>query len=255
MTETLSPDKKYSRKFGRYLKRARYTIDPYHNISVRELSQRSGLSSSFLSKVENGGRGVPRPDTLRKIAKGLGVSDDYIFRLVLKSSPYITDKTLEPWIRKATKQSGKKTGIHNTEDFRKVNGLVKIPVLGEIACGDPITAIQNVNNYKVVAKNDLPHLPIKTLFCLHCVGHSMEPMIPDGSSVLMKAQPVAETGQIVAVLMHGQNEVTLKKYRRLSSKEVLLIPLNPKYKSILLTKKNPGRIVGIALRVSTNLPH
>lgn len=126
----------------------------------------------------------------------------------------------------------------------KVGGIVRIPVLGKIACGEPITAVENVAEYKERPVNDLPS---GELFYLKAEGNSMEPVIPDGAQVLIRQQQDAENGEIVAV-MSEDLEVTLKYFRRLNG-TIMLVPENNEYENILITEKNPIRILGVALEV------
>ena len=126
----------------------------------------------------------------------------------------------------------------------KVGGIVRIPVLGKIACGSPITAVENVAEYKERPVNDLPS---GELFYLKAEGKSMEPVIPDGAQVLIRQQQDAENGDIVAVMSENL-EVTLKYFRRLNG-TIMLIPENNDYENILITEDNPIRILGVALEV------
>lgn len=126
----------------------------------------------------------------------------------------------------------------------KVGGIVRIPVLGKIACGEPITAVENVAEYKERPVNDLPS---GELFYLKAEGNSMEPVIPDGAQVLIRQQQDAENGEIVAV-MSQDLEVTLKYFRRMNG-TIMLIPENNDYENILITEDNPIRILGVALEV------
>lgn len=49
--------------------------------SLRQLSYKSGVSFGQISKIEQGTRGTPKPETIEKLAKGLGVSYDYLMEL------------------------------------------------------------------------------------------------------------------------------------------------------------------------------
>lgn len=64
--------------------------------------------------------------------------------------------------------------------------FINIPVIGSIACGEPITAEQNVEGY---IPEPFFQTPSGTIFALHCKGHSMEPTIPDGAIVVVREQP------------------------------------------------------------------
>lgn len=127
--------------------------------------------------------------------------------------------------------------------------FVKIPIIGAIACGDPITAEQNIEGYTYELTD---YLPSGTIFALIAKGDSMEPTIPNGCKVLIREQPDCESGEIAAVLVNGDSEATLKRIRK-QGETIILSPDNPKYEPILVDKENPARIIGKAIRVIKDL--
>ena len=127
---------------------------------------------------------------------------------------------------------------------------VKIPIIGEIACGDPITAEENIEGY--TEETFEKPIPSGNLFALRCKGHSMEPTIHDGALVTIREQPTVEDGEIAAVLVDGDNEATLKRVKH-QGKLIMLMPDNQEYDQIILDKNNPGRIVGKAVHVSWSI--
>ncbi len=80
--------------------------------------------------------------------------------------------------------------------------------MGKIACGDPITADENLTGYRYESPDNLPS---GNLFYLQAKGDSMEPTIPNGSYVLIREQPEVENGEIAAVLVNGDTEALLKE--------------------------------------------
>lgn len=105
--------------------------------------------------------------------------------------------------------------------------MKKVPRLGTIACGEPITAEQNIEGY------DLIDADIKCDFTLTCKGDSMiNARIFDGDIVYIKQQPDVEDGEIAAVLI--DNEATLKKVYKYPDKLVLR-PCNPMYEDLIYT--------------------
>lgn len=122
---------------------------------------------------------------------------------------------------------------------------VPIPVLGTIACGEPILAEQNIVEYIYESPD---RLPAGDLFYLRAKGTSMEPTIPDGALVLIRLQPDVESGAIAAVLVNGDSEATLKRIKRQGS-IVVLMPDNPAHQPIVITPENPARIMGRAIQV------
>lgn len=126
---------------------------------------------------------------------------------------------------------------------------VRIPIIGTIACGDPITAEQNVDGYTHELFNERPS---GTLFALRCKGDSMEPTIPDGAVVIIHQQPDVEDDEVAAVLVDDDTEATLKRVKHTGG-QIMLLPENKKYDPILLNKQNPGRILGKVIRVSFDM--
>ncbi|QII47789.1 helix-turn-helix domain-containing protein [Bacillus paralicheniformis] len=126
---------------------------------------------------------------------------------------------------------------------------VPIPVLGTIACGEPILAEENVTEYIYESPDQLPS---GNLFYLKAKGTSMEPTIPDGSYVLVREQPEVENGAIAAVLVNGDTEATLKRIKR-QGDMVILMPDNPNYSPFIITPENPARIIGQAIQFTQKL--
>lgn len=137
--------------------------------------------------------------------------------------------------------------IDNNVDFPSADNIVpipkmtKIPLLGNIACGDPITAEENLDGF-VNAPED-----ISADFALRCKGDSMiGARILDGDIVLIRQQPDVEDGEIAAVLI--DNEATLKRVHKKAGC-LILNPANPSYEPIIITGEelNDVRIIGKAV--------
>jgi repressor LexA len=118
---------------------------------------------------------------------------------------------------------------------------VLVPVVGEIAAGGPMLAEQRIEEVlplprELVGEGDL--------FALRVVGDSMTgAAINDGDWVVVRSQPIAENGQIVAAMLDG--EATVKTWRRAEGIPWLL-PANPSYAPI--PAKNAvilGRVVAV----------
>lgn len=135
------------------------------------------------------------------------------------------------------------------QNLNLVAEFVKIPLLGAIACGDPILAEENIERYM---SEPADYLPTGKLFYLQAKGKSMEPTIKDGSLVLIRQQPDVEDGEIAAVLFTEDNEATLKRIKR-AGQTVILMPDNRDFEAIIATDDNPVRILGKAVRVTTDL--
>ena len=103
--------------------------------------------------------------------------------------------------------------------------MKKVPLIGAIACGDPITAMENREG-----EIDVPE-DISCDFALQCKGNSMIGAgIHDGDAVYIRIQPEVENGQIAAVRIG--DEATLKRVY-LHTDYIELRPENPDYESII----------------------
>ena len=100
----------------------------------------------------------------------------------------------------------------------------RIPRVGQIACGTPILAEENVEAYDEVPS------AWHADFTLLCQGDSMEPKIKDGDVVAIHSQPMVENGEVAAVLIDG--EATLKRVF-LFDDHIELRAENPTFPTIL----------------------
>lgn len=102
-----------------------------------------------------------------------------------------------------------------------------VPVLGQIAAGGPILAEQSVEEVFPLPRQIVGE---GTLFLLRVVGDSMiDAAICDGDWVVVRQQPTAENGEIVAALL--DNEATVKTFKRKDG-HIWLLPHNPSYEPI-----------------------
>lgn len=102
-----------------------------------------------------------------------------------------------------------------------------VPLVGQIAAGRPILAEESIEEVFPLPRELVGQ---GELFLLKVVGDSMvDVAITDGDWVVVRQQPVAETGDIVAAMIDG--EATVKTFRRREGK-VWLVPHNPAYQPI-----------------------
>ncbi len=119
-----------------------------------------------------------------------------------------------------------------------------VPVVGRVAAGEPILAEANIE--EVLDLKDLfPH--DDQLFALRVQGDSMVGAgILEDDLVILRPQPTAEFGQIVAAIVEdGEAEGTIKHFNRRGD-QIVLEPANPNYQPIVADNV---RIVGVALGV------
>jgi repressor LexA len=120
-----------------------------------------------------------------------------------------------------------------------------VPVVGRIAAGGPILAEQAVESVFPLPREIVGE---GTLFLLHVRGDSMiEAAITDGDWVVVRQQPVAENGEIVAAMIDG--EATVKTFRRRDGHNWLM-PANPAYEPIPGDDATVlGRVVAVLRRL------
>ncbi len=124
---------------------------------------------------------------------------------------------------------------------------VSVPVMGRIAAGVPISAIQN-HSHDIACPPDL--LTSGEHFALEVKGDSMiEAGIHDGDTVIVRRCDTAENGDIIVALVEGE-EATLKRLRKKGS-TVALEAANPDYKTRIFGPDQidiQGRLVGLIRR-------
>ncbi len=126
--------------------------------------------------------------------------------------------------------------------------LVKIPLLGTIAAGEPIEAIRQ-HKFIAVPKTKLPKSG--DIYALRVSGNSMiDENIKDGDIVLVKQQEVAENGQRVVALIDNY-EATLKKFYK-EKGHIRLQPANKTIEPIIIKRDKELTIQGIVIDVIKN---
>lgn len=174
------------------------TLRIQHGLTQEELGQKVGVQKSAIYKYETGLVVNLKRSMIEKLALALGVKPTYLMGL---SDEEIT---VPP-------------------GFEPLPKMVKRPLVGSIACGEPITAEENIEDYVDVPED--AHCD----FCLRCKGDSMiDAGIHDGDVVYIHVQPEVENGQIAAVRVDG--EATLKRVFWDSDNQVQhLVPANSSY--------------------------
>lgn len=185
------------------------TLRIQRKMTQSELAKKIYISQPAYSKYEVG-TASPNPETLSKIADALDVSVDYL--LGSDSQP------ARP-------------------------GYIRIPVLGRVAAGIPIDAIEEVIDWEDISADAAGD---GEYFGLQIKGHSMEPKISDGDVVIVRRQPDVDSGDIAVVLVNG-DDATVKRVKK-SPQGVTLIPSNPAYEPMYYTNAEieslPVQILG-----------
>lgn len=194
-----------------------------------ELAELLGYKSrSSINKIEVEGRDIPRSSVI-KFAKALDVTPAYLMGWEDEPKP--------------------EQSLYDRFDNLHPIKLKRFPLLGEIACGEPIYAEEDHESY-VSADAD-----IRADFCLKAKGDSMiNADIHDGDVVFIRSQSMVENGEIAAVII--EDEATLKRvYYDRENNRLQLIAENPKYAPLVYTGEelNYIRILGKAVTLMREL--
>ena len=181
-----------------------------HGMSQVDLADRISVSKQTLYKYENGIITNIPSDKIECIAKVLRTSPSYIMG----------------W--DSTDASAGDGCYENLKEIpRNIVPIstVKVPLIGEIACGEPIEADEEIEYYVE------PNTPIHCDFALKAKGDSMEGVnlkIHDGDIVFVRKQSTVENGEIAVVII--DNDATLKRvYYYPDDKKLVLQAENSKY--------------------------
>lgn len=200
--------------------------------SQAELAELLGYKSrSSINKIEVEGRDIPR-SSIVKFAKVLDVTPSYLMGWEDEPNP------TEP-----------EQSIYDQFDNIYPVKLKRFPLLGKIACGEPIYAEEDHENF-ISANAD-----IRADFCLRASGNSMiNAEIYDGDIVFIRKQPVVDNGEIAAVII--DNEATLKRvYFDKENERLQLVAENPAYAPLVYIGQELEyvRILGKAVALMRNI--
>ena len=120
---------------------------------------------------------------------------------------------------------------------------VKINVLGRVAAGIPLEAIEEIIDTEEITEE---MAATGKFFGLRIKGDSMEPRINEGDTVIVRQQNDAESGDVVIAIVNGNDAVCkrLKKY----AGGIMLLSTNPKYEPMVFSEADiintPVKIIG-----------
>jgi repressor LexA len=179
------------------------------------------------------------PPSVREIGEAVGLASSstvhgHLSRLEQKG--YIRRDPTKPRAIEILKQG-------TSANSNKEKDVVMVPLVGKVTAGEPITAIENIEEYfplpRKIAVDD------QSTFLLSVQGDSMiNAGIFDGDYVVVRKQPTAENGDIV-VAMTSENEATVKRFYR-EKNHIRLQPENDRLAPILLPEVTIlGKVVSL----------
>lgn len=185
-------------------------------ISQRQLAEFLKVAPSTISMYENGQR-EPNFEVLESLADFFNVDLNYLLGKTNKTTKIILDS--------------------------KFSKGIKIPVLGTVPAGIPITAVEDIIDYEEIPKSWENQ---GEFFGLKIKGDSMYPTLENGDVVIVKKQSTADNGDTVIVMVNG-DDATCKRYER-SDNGIMLIPNNNAYNPVFYTNEEiealPLTIIG-----------
>lgn len=179
-------------------------------LTKRELAKRIGVHESSINKYEKGLVDIPL-SKISELARVLRVTEAYLMG----------------WEEETPQHS---------------QGL-QIPVLGTVAAGIPISAVEDILDYEEIP---LAWQNQGEFFALKIKGDSMEPRMESGDVVIVKQQSDANSGDTVIVLVNG-DDATCKRLEK-TDNGIMLVSTNPKYPPMFYSlddiEKKPVVILG-----------
>ncbi len=204
-------------------------------LKVSDVVKATGLKASMFSDWK-AGRYVPKNDKMVKVADFLGVPVTSFADNAGIPIPQSVKDEVKP---------GSKTDI--TDLFAGSSGLrvsFRIPVLGRVAAGIPISACEDVLDYEEITEDMRRD---GDYFALRIQGDSMEPKISDGDVVIVRQQEDADDGDIVIALVNGDDAVC-KRLKKYQDGSVALLSTNPMYGPLFFSRAQiditPVKIIG-----------
>lgn len=195
--------------------------------TLEEVAVIVGVSRQTIQKYESGVISNIPSDKVELLAKALDTTPSYLM--------------------------GWEDQLHQKDIFQYNNiypvSLKKFPLLGEIACGEPVFAEEDRESY-ILAGSE-----IKADFCLKAKGDSMiNARILDGDIVFIQKQDMVENGEIAAVII--ENDATLKRVSYYPEREMIILKAeNPKYEDFIYSGEelNQIRILGKAVAFQSDV--
>lgn len=184
-------------------------------LKQEELAKILSISPSAIGMYERDLR-EPNDDITLKLAKYFNVTTDYLLG--------ISDKKI-------------------------INSFINIPVIGKISAGKPILAQENIEGVLPVDPNIYGITNPEEYFYLRVSGNSMNQKVKNGDYALIHKQDYAESGDIIVAIVNGDNEATLKRYKKINDDLLALEPQSDdeSYETVYIDKNTHFQIIGKAI--------
>ena len=179
-------------------------------LTKRELAKRIGFHESSINKYEKGLVDIPL-SKITELARVLNVTESYLMG----------------W----------------EDETKESNQGIKVPVLGAVPAGIPISAIEDIIDYEEIPQSWSNQ---GDFFGLRIKGNSMYPKLENDDVVIVKKQSTADNGDVVIAMVNG-DDATCKKFEKLNN-GIMLISNNSEYSPMYFSNEEvttkPVVIVG-----------
>lgn len=185
-----------------------------HGLTMKELSQKVGVSEGTISRWESGEIANMKRSAMVALSKVLNISP----AVLMGWSEPLPDGTFRP-------------------------DLKRVPMLGYAAAGEPLENLDGQDTYYVETDSKY-----KVDFCITVRGDSMiNAGINDGDIVFVHRQPDVENGQVACIEIN-RNQVAIKRFYK-TDNGVMLVSENPKYAPLIFNADNCDdfRVLGRAV--------
>jgi repressor LexA len=178
------------------------------------------------------------PPSMREICAATGISSTSVVS-------YNLDRLEEAGYISRDREVSRGMRLAEPDRRDKVpNALVRLPLLGRIVAGEPVPVPSSdfalMGDETVEVSRDILG-GLEGLYALEVEGNSMvDALVHDGDIVIMHHQKRVENGEMAAVWLHGEGEVTLKHFYQEADGRVRLQPANPTMAPIYVD--DPGRV-------------
>lgn len=211
--------------------------------SRKELTKRQAEILDFIKKYTKENR---MPPTVREIGNHFEISSTNGVRSILAAL------IKKGYINRSPRLSRGIEIVGSDKEDKDItpSNTIEIPIIGRVAAGTPILAVQNLEGTVTI---DRDFLACRTdVFALRVKGDSMiNAGIFDGDLVFARQQKTADRGEIIVAQI--DNEATVKYYHP-SATHVELRPANPSYSPIIVKKDKDfsiaGRVIGVMRKIN-----
>lgn len=179
-------------------------------LTKRELAKRIGVHESSINKYEKGLVDIPL-SKITELARVLNVTESYLMG----------------W----------------EDETKESNQGIKVPVLGAVPAGIPISAIEDIIDYEEIPQSWSNQ---GDFFGLRIKGNSMYPKLENDDVVIVKKQSTADNGDVVIAMVNG-DDATCKRYKRMDA-GIMLTSDNSEFSPMFYTNEQiqslPVTIIG-----------